>query len=98
MLGTDDRSDTLKIGTGEKWQVTRAETRTGRDYELGGQQVEILLTVVGDSDAFVERYPNAAQTYLGRTCTLNTTTYRVANIEAGEAFTLIELAGEEEAA
>ena len=97
MLGADGESDTLSIASGEEWKVTRAEARTGRDYELGGQQIEVTQTAVGETAEFAERYSGTDQSYLGKTAVIGDDTFRIAYINRGEAFTEIGLAGEEDA-
>lgn len=97
-LGTDGQSDEIKIDGGEPWKVTRNEERRGRDFELGGQQVNITLAVVGETYDFDQAYQSAVNTYLGQLATMNGNTYRIADIEKGEVFTTLALVGEEEPA
>lgn len=96
-FGANDRADKLKIDGGEAWNVVRAEERTGREYEIGGQQVEVTQTATGRTDEFNERYTGTRQDYLGKTATMGGNTYRIADIEHGEGFTTISLTGSEEA-
>jgi len=96
-LGPDGEPSELAIDSGEIWKGTVDERRTTRDYMEGGQQVEILQTIVGSSAEFVAEYPNNPQSYLGKDATLDGADLTVAEIEVGEAFTRITLNGPEQA-
>jgi hypothetical protein len=96
-LGADDQTDQLKINSGEAWDVVRNEERTNRDYEFGGQQIDVDFSAVGSATEFAERYTGTPQSYLGKTATMNGKTYTVAGISTGEAFIEVGLNHEEQA-
>ena len=98
LLGPEGQASGLVIGSsGALWQGTVDERRTTRDYMEGGQQVEVLQTVVGSTAEFLVRYPNSPKSYLGKDATLDGNALTVAEIEVGEAFTRITLNGPEQA-
>lgn len=91
-LGTSG-SDSLSIDGGAPWLVTRAEERHSRDFEVGGQNVESELVVVGESSEFLTLYSSPPADYLGKSATLGGNSYRVSEINRGEIFTELSLAG-----
>lgn len=97
LLGPSGQASELVIDSGEIWKGTVDERRTTRDYMEGGQQVEILQTVVGSTAEFLVAYPNNAKSYLGKDVTLDGAALTVAEIEIGEAFTRITLNGPQQA-
>jgi hypothetical protein len=96
VLGASGEADILAINSGPSIKTTRAEASTGRDYEDGGQQVEVTQSAVVESAEFNRLYPSASKEYLGKDATIGDDNYTVSDIERGEAFTTIRLAGEEE--
>jgi len=97
LLGPSGEPSELAIDSGDIWQGTVDERRTTRDYMEGGQQVEIIQTIVGSTVEFIVGYPNNPKSYLGKDATLDGAALTVAEIEVGEAFTRITLNGPEQA-
>ncbi len=98
LLGPNGEPSTFAIGdSGPLWEGTIDERRTTRDYMEGGQQVEILQTIVGSSDEFVAQYPENPDYYEGLDASLDGAALTVAEIEVGEAFTRITLNGPNQA-
>lgn len=94
--------DQLSINSGEQWCVVRSEESTERELDIGGQQVAIELTVVGEAEDFRDFYPSTPQQYIGKTAVLThgdkETSYRVGRFTMrGEFFVQIDLIGVEEA-
>lgn len=97
LLGPSGEPSEFVIGSGEIWKGTISDERTSRDYMEGGYQVEITQSFVGSTAEFVAIYPDTSDAYEGKIATLDGKTRRIAEIERGEAFTTITLAGSEEA-
>ena len=89
-------ADSLSIDAGPGWLVTRAEAAHSRDFDIGGQKVEVDLLVVGESAEFQAVYSALPAEYLGKAATVGGRAYRVASINEGEIFTEIALAGPQE--
>jgi len=93
VIGTEE----ISIDSGPLLGCVWSEERTSRDYELGGQQVEIVYVGTVSSEVFRARYPNDPQTYVGKDATKNTRTYTVGDLDVGAVTTVITLRGEHEA-
>ena len=63
----------------------------------GGQQEEIRQTFVGSSEEFLEIYSSNPREYIGQIATLDGESFRVSEVNVGEAFTEVALEGEHEA-
>ena len=97
LLGPNGGTSLLSINSGEEWLGTKAEAQHGRDYIDGGQQAEIRQTFVGSSEEFLEIYSSNPREYIGQIATLDGESFRVAEVNVGEAFTEVVLEGEHEA-
>ena len=89
-------ADSLTIDGGAGWLVTRAEARHERDFEMGGQKVQVDLMVVGETSEFLALYSSAPAEYLGKAAALGGDSYRISTINLGEIFTEITLVGPQE--
>ena len=89
-------ADSLTIDGGAAWLVTRAEARHERQFQLGGQDVQVDLVVVGETSEFLALYSAAPAEYVGKAAALGGNSYRVGSFTVGEIFTEIALVGPQE--
>jgi hypothetical protein len=84
-------AETLSIAGGTAISGTFNEARHSRDYEDGGFERDAMMDFVVVTETFTAAYTAATNTYIGKSATARSETWRVASISKGAFFVTIGL-------
>lgn len=84
-------AETLSISGGTSISGTFNEARHSRDYEDGGFERDAMMDFVVETGTFETAYTSTTSSYLGKSATGRSESWRVASISKGAFFVTIGL-------